>query len=328
MIRAVVTSLWTKVDRLFRQISVILLRPVPPLFRQYLRLEQKPVYNTYRNLGGPSKNTGPIAQALNPQSVLSYTGHLTVSNGSELYGAVQMMAARVLPVSNDKLEIIVNITDRREGLGKAAKIDAVPRAELDGLNQQMRSINHRIAFYILPNANGFSRLYTPAQITSRAGRILLLLPMVFLLLLSIHFVVIGYEKKIDILAASTDADVRTLREQTQAISGMKVELDALQEMSDFVFLQQQEGQFISFFAELTSASPDDVVFDEISINDRSVLLKGRAKSPEEWVLTLETRERFQDVRLRSVFDRTTSEQRRFEVTLTYDWSFEEQFDDR
>lgn len=145
-----------------------------------------------------------------------------------------------------------------------------------------------------------------------------------LLTLSISVIPSVYNDRLEQEILAIDDQVAATRQQTESIAGLQRQMQVMQGLYLAVKDKRREASALSILNNLTSASPDDVVFEDVRLDAGRLYVTGIAVAPENWVLTLENSPFFSDVTLSSVVGLSDNLSKRFEVRFDLDPSGDSQ----
>lgn len=131
-----------------------------------------------------------------------------------------------------------------------------------------------------------------------------------------------YAERLQNETFAVEVAVRELRSRTQDIAGLQRQVTAMEGLSASVEAIEKQGQIVDLFVQLTDASPDDIVFNEVRLDGRRLFLVGEADAPEDWVFAVQKRKAFDAVQLSSVLSANDPSRKRFEVRMDAVWPSE------
>lgn len=242
----------------------------------------------------------------------------------ELRRVVNLEAARVMPVDAQKLAFSFRVTGEAGEGRLGVTLLAVRQSLLDKIVVGAQKLGLEI-LAVRSGAAGDGAPFEFAVPSIRRRRLSRLLAVVGLSLLAgvlLNGAAGYYVSRVEDALADTDRQIILARKKTDRISSLQNRLQAMQSLAAAVHSERASQQLVELFDQLTANSPDNVVFEDLRIDGRNVVIRGRADAPEEWALALEGATAFEDVSLLSVRQAEGETVKQFELRLRALWPFE------
>lgn len=321
------TGFWSPLFRVLSTSLGQLFRPIidsaPEWLRKHIVLSEKPMV---MEVSAPDEfDLEPVRAATDIDILLSeklsLVHHMAVpiEAKGEVARVVAMEAERIMPLKIKKLHIAHSVLDGANAEGLRVLVVAVRKSLIDGLlskasrhDLKVRSISASVCQQVVS--------LDISELKRRQYWKVLCVCTAFLM----FFAIIGkvprfYFDHLVSGVAETDIAIGVVKKQTSQIAGLQKQVQDLQNLTEAVQSARDRNRMLSLLAELTDASPDSVVFDELRIDGDRLYVSGRSTAPEEWVIQLQENTMFEGVRLTSVLGQQDGS-RRFEVHMQVKWN--------
>lgn len=262
-----------------------------------------------------------IDQAL----VLSHSFPISAAAAKEIDSVVSLEAERIMPVDASELYVT---HDQSSQLGSGelrVHIAAVRKSLVNSIifwaKEKKVEIN---AIELAVSGSDFA--YLPLRLKDMMWRsfwrhsfIVASVVGILIFLTSLPSI---YVERLQNETFAVELAVRELRSRTQEIAGLQRQVTAMEGLSASVEAIEKQGQLVDLFVQLTDASPDDIVFNEVRLDGRRLFLVGEADAPEDWVFAVQKQDAFDAVQLSSVLIANDPSRKRFEVRMDAVWPSE------
>ncbi|MCJ9430036.1 PilN domain-containing protein [Kordiimonas marina] len=259
---------------------------------------------------------------LDPSLTLEHKFRISGAAAGEIKRVATLEAARVMPISIEKLVTSYRVTKDEETSDLSVCLVAARRTLVENITARAQKHQLSICSVGTQTSAGAVTFRLPTlQRRKRIERTFLVTAIVSALFIA-STAPSFYLSKLNQHVSETDQAIHKARTRTIKIAGLQQQVKSLQNLANAVQEVHNQSQVVDLLAALTKASPDDVVIDEFNLNGDRLRISGRANSPEDWVIKLQKDPAFADVRLTSVLGQSKGEKRRFEVHMTVQWPSE------
>ncbi|NVJ70803.1 MAG: PilN domain-containing protein [Alphaproteobacteria bacterium] len=261
--------------------------------------------------------------ALYLKSSVVLTHQFTVSREAlrDIKNAVRLEVERALPITSSELIHAYRVNKVAESDLSKVTVFAVRRHLLDQLFIAAKQAGRTIEDVFLYAGGNDNHVRLPLDVIRRRkwlrGGVALVLLGAIVFIASIFPGV--YMGRLQEAINDTDMAIVELRQKTAKIAGLQRQVRKMQNLAQAVYDQRHRAQILDLFVQLTDASPDTIVFEELRLDGSRLFIRGTALAPEEWVLSLQENPAFRNVTLESVLGIDKDQARRFEIRLDAVW---------
>lgn len=262
-----------------------------------------------------------VEVVLDPKSVVSRDVVVPVLSRSDLRNALKLEAHRVFPVDQEHLAVAYRRASLQENGASQIRVAAVKRTLIDGLSDNLKSrggILSRVSVAIGSPALELN-FKLPAANRLKGARTLLSLAFVLTAIAGLALGPGYYLERLQTRIEELDENITSARQYTSSIVRLQNEISTKKSLVERLHKERITQRLIPLFSDLSMATPDNIVFQEVRLDRNRIFVSGKALAPEDWLLSLSDNASFTDAALASITQDGAGTAKRFEMRATYIW---------
>lgn len=272
----------------------------------------------------PDNLSGLIDIEVCQDLVLAHIFSFPYAARGDVANAVNLEVERILPLEKQEFCIAHQIGGRVANDSIEVHVLAIRQSVFDVLLRWADSVGRVVHKISLRESHDGLPIVLPVRSVSVRNT---MRHTFFIGLVAVHIFILGqipamYQDRLQGAVEQTDQKILASRQKTAAIANLQRQAQSMEGLAAAIEQERRSSRLLDVLVQLTKASPDEVYIRELRLDGRRLAVSGSARSPENWVVSLQQSEAFQDVTLTSVVGGGDDGTRQFELKMDAVWPFE------